>query len=70
MVAELKYNPRRQTSIQYYCERCDSDFCLLDSDVCCPTCKSRDLNSLVIIYQEHDSDLDCMYSPVDWRAGD
>lgn len=57
-------------TVQYECEDCEIIFCLLDHLVVCPSCGSKDLRRLVIVYKENDSELDQMYSESDWSAGD
>lgn len=57
-------------SVQYECEDCGIIFCLLDSMAICPSCGSRDLSHMVIVYKEDDPELAEMYTSVDWQAGD
>jgi Zn finger protein HypA/HybF involved in hydrogenase expression len=57
-------------SVQYECEDCEITFCLLDSQLVCPGCASRDLNHFVIVYKEDDESLDEMMTDSDLSAGD
>ncbi len=71
MVAELKFPKKKvQTSVQYHCQNCITDFCLIDRNIRCPNCESQDLSQMVIIYQEPDTDMDYMMTKDDWKAGD
>ncbi len=64
--ADLKANE----SIQYECEVCDICFCLIDHGIQCPSCGSTDLNKMVIVYKEYDSEMAELVNEADLSAGD
>lgn len=57
-------------TLQYQCEECSTEFCLLDNKVVCPSCGSQDLSHMVIIYKEDDPEIEGMMTRADLHAGD
>ena len=71
MLAELK-RPDKSSKLltNYYCEVCETQFCLIDKNIVCPTCNSKDLQEIVIIYKDDDPSMSEYFSINDLRAGD
>lgn len=72
MIAELKQknNNKNKLLTYYYCNPCDTDFCLIGEEVVCPACLNTDLKRMVIIYKDYDPTMDEMTTATDWNAGD
>ncbi len=66
----LKKTPATERKIEYQCQECFTEFCLLSGHVSCPNCASTDLNHMVIIYADDDPDYHEMLTQADLRAGD
>lgn len=65
-----KTAPALDRKIEYQCQECFTDFCLISMEITCPNCCSKDLSKMVCIYQEDDPNYDEMLTKADIRAGD
>ena len=59
-----------ERKIEYQCQACFTDFCLISTRVKCPNCDSSDLSQMVCIYQDDDPAYYEMLTQADLRAGD
>jgi len=66
----LKTAPAIDRKIEYQCQECFTDFCLISMNVNCPSCGSNDLAKMVCIYAEDDPIYDEMLTKADRAAGD
>jgi len=67
----LKKTPATEQKIEYQCQQCFTDFCLIAKDIRCPNCDSQDLSQMVLIYMDDDAEeIQEMFTKADWRAGD
>ncbi len=56
--------------VDLQCQKCWSEFCLITSNVSCPSCGSKDLGQMVVIYADDDVELAEMMTAADIGAGD
>jgi hypothetical protein len=66
----IKTKPAKERRIEYQCQECFTDFCLISNIVSCPNCDSTDLSKMVCIYADDDPSYFEMLTQADLRAGD
>lgn len=66
----LQMSPKTERKVEYQCQDCFTEFCLISKQVSCPNCSSNDLSHMVIIYTDDDPETHEMLTQADWRAGD
>lgn len=66
----IKTTPAVDRKIEYQCQECFTEFCLIKGRVDCPNCGSTDLGKMVCIYAEDDPGYFEMLTQADLRAGD
>jgi rRNA maturation endonuclease Nob1 len=66
----LKHKAKAERKIEYQCQQCFTSFCLISSEINCPTCGSHNLGEMVIIYADDDPGYFDMLTAADLKAGD
>lgn len=70
MIADGLTKEDKKLQTYYLCERCETEFCLIQDEIVCPTCGTTDLKKMVVIYKDYDPTFDEMFPKKELQAGD